>query len=196
MKWTQIELFLDKYIFFSIILDVNVGLSPTGNMFDPGGILGASMVLVDLGGVTGHTLDLVDLSIDFLDAAVSLWTQGRLGVPRGWHGRHPELGGPQHSLLRCSGVFIDPGASLGPFVVLVYPWGWHGHHPELGGPQHQLVRCCSVFIDNVYTKNAIYVVVIMENSNCSKMYSLFNYARCNFMLCSFVKSSFTTSFVA
>ena len=36
----------------------------TGNMFDPGGVLSASMVLVDPGGVTGTTLDLVDLTTD------------------------------------------------------------------------------------------------------------------------------------
>ena len=44
----------------------NVRMSPevTGNIFDPGGVLSASMVLVDPGGVTGTTLDLVDLTTD------------------------------------------------------------------------------------------------------------------------------------
>ena len=68
----------------------------------------------------GATLNL-DLSNDLLDAAASLraWGRlrgfrsvgGRLGGPQGWHGRHPELGGPQHRLVRHCGVFMDLGAS-------------------------------------------------------------------------------------
>ena len=51
---------------FSPEVTGNVDLSSevTGNMFDPGGVLSASMVLVDPGGVTGTTLDLVDLTTD------------------------------------------------------------------------------------------------------------------------------------
>ena len=75
---------------------------------------------MDARGGKGANLNLVDLSTTLLDFAASLWTRGRigrfcsvirrLGDPRGWHGYHPELGGPQHQLVSHGGIFMDPWA--------------------------------------------------------------------------------------
>ena len=83
------------------------GMGATLNLVDPAACLWTRGPFRSIGRrLGGPPLNLVDLSTNLLDTAASLWTRGRLGRfrsvgsrlsgPRGWHRRHPELGGPQH----------------------------------------------------------------------------------------------------